>query len=87
MTEPKTSEEKITWLWDRLEAERAETARLRAQVRILNGQVDGLEGEVVGLRNMQRQMTDEIIAMSKELNGARQAAATAVHDHIVASTR
>lgn len=75
MNEPVTDEEKIEWLWNRLDKTESEVSFLEAQNTILTNNNEKLLSTV-------SQLSKEIAIMGVELNAAREAARESVINYI-----
>lgn len=79
-----TDEEKIEWLWKRLDSLNGEVESFRALVKLLEDKVDAAEEDARRARTEAAGYASELASMALELNNARVAAANAVRDHLAA---
>lgn len=76
------TEAEVSELWGRLDAFHQENESLKVLIEVLEKKLEAKEAEVDQLRANEQEIMREVGLMGTELNRARQAAATAVRDHI-----
>lgn len=81
-TEPSSPEEKIEWLWGKLDRMNGEIASLNAELTAVRNSEGRAWAEVENTRSQLNLVAGQASQMARELNEARQAAASAVRDHI-----
>lgn len=83
MIEPElTDPEKIERLWGKLDLLRGENESLKLMVGQLEAKVAAREDEITQVRASAQEMAEQLASMARELNAARQAAATAVREYV-----
>jgi len=85
VSEPRTAEERIEWLWQRLDALNAANASLTAALDQAERAADASRMDAERARTQEMMLAAEVARMATELNAARQSAADAVRDHIAAT--
>jgi hypothetical protein len=83
--EPQTDAERVEWLWNRLDVLNGENASLKAALASAERDALAARADADAARDQLGQLAAELSGMAVALNEARQAAATAVREHIAAS--
>lgn len=77
MNEPQTDEEKIEWLWNRVDRLQSENIRLKEENAAMSERISEMTESIM-------QMSKDIATMAIELNAARSAARDSVIEYIAA---
>ena len=77
-----TDGEKIAWLWGKVDGLHSENASLKAAVAVAEATSAERVTEVERLRGQLEALGRDLAEMARQLNEARQAAATAVRDYM-----
>ena len=81
MSEPKTDQAKITWLWKRRDEDKATMAGLEDKLTAARDTNARLVAEARELRNEITRLHGQVRVLGVEVNDARAAALTAVTDY------